>query len=192
MKWTAFRELTPLERRGMRRSKSHGMQARDQYLRKACKRLPHGDLEKHPEIRQACEIIRGYVVSNTPEEIKAWCDWKVPIIGHKDGWQRLAPFELLIQGKSYPETIFGFFDKNDNTFVPGILPLLAYKKGIEDLYTDALDDILSEEELSGITIDEVVAMCVTRGLKTNNDVVRQRVKEWDRQQPKNSPAKSHT
>jgi hypothetical protein len=191
MKWTEFRELPPLERRRRRRSKSHGMQSRLQYLSSAFKRLPHGDLEKYPDMRQAAEIICGYAFSNTPEEIKAWLDWRVDIIGHKDGWQRLVPFQLFILGKTYPSDVFGFFDE-DNRFVPGILPLLAHKRGVEDLYTDALDDILCEEDLSGKKIDEVVYMAHKRGMKCSNEVVRKRVQDWDRGKPEISSKKSHT
>ena len=164
MKWTDFRELTPEQRRECRRSRSHGFKARQRFMEKAARSLPRGDFQKHPESRHIVTLISGYANSKTPEEIGVWLNQKVDIRGHKGGWLRLAAFELLILGKEYPDTVFGFFNE-DNTFVPGLLPLMARKIGVEDIYTDPLDDILSEEIISGLTLDEVVAMAGKRGMR---------------------------
>jgi hypothetical protein len=192
MKWTKFRELSPLERRRIRQVRSQGFKARNRNFHKAVKKLPHGDLEKYPEMRQVVEMVIGYAESRTPEQIKAWLDWRMDILGHPQGFQRLAPFHLFILGKEYPADIYGFFD-DGGQFVPGLLPLLARKIGVEDLYTDPLDEIISEEDLSGKTVDEVVSMAFNRGMKScNRDLVTKRVQNWDCKNPETSPKKSHT
>jgi len=185
MKWKEFRELPPLERRRMRRSKSQGEKARDQLIKKAFRRLPDGDFEKFPEIGRAAGILSAYRTLTTYEQFIGWLKWQVPV---GDGHTRAAPAELLIIGQQYPDTMFGFFD--DGEFVPGLIPLLMR---YPCLYTDPLDDILSEEKLSGMKVDEVVAEAGKRGMKgCNNDLVRKRVEYWDREKPEISPKKSHT
>lgn len=153
------------------------MQARERFLHDSYKRLPHGDFKRFPEMLTAFAIIELFACCHRDEDVSAWFDLKVPIPG-KEG-QTCPPADLLmILGKKYPATVFGFFD-NENHFVPGLLPLLARKNAPEDFYTDPLDEILCEETLSGKTIDEVVAMAGERGMKgCNNAVVRRRVADW--------------
>ena len=185
MNWPDFRELPPLERRKCRRTRSQGVKAQWRFVEKAFRRLPYGDFDKFPDVGRAAGILMAYKNLTDYKQFVEWLNWSVPV---GNGWTRKAPTELLIIGQQYPEAIFGFFD--DANFVPGILPLLMMHPR---LYTDPLDDILSEEELSGMIVDEVVAMAHKRGMKScNNDLVRKRVQDWDRKKTEISPKKSHT
>lgn len=177
MKWATFRELAPLERRRCRRSRSHEYKARWRFIEKAFRRLPYGDFEKFPEVGRAAAILSAYRDLTDYKQFADWLNWSVPV---GDGWTRKAPTELLIIGQKYPDAIFGFFEGGE--FVPGMLPLMMlYPR----LYTDVLDDILSEDDLSGMTVDEVVARCKERGYTTNSEAVRQRIRTWDRGRVRN-------
>ena len=190
MKWSAFRELSPFERRKQRRSWSHGMLAREMFEQRACEaidRLPEADWNKHPENQDAWDLSSMYAYSQMPGELEEWFH------SHPDGADKdIAPVKLLRLGRLFPATIFGFYDDKQQ-FIPGILTRMARLRTKEEFYTDPLDEILSEENLAGKTIDEVVAKAAARGMKAcNNDLARKRVQNWDRAEPETSGKKPHT
>lgn len=183
MKWKDFRELTPEQRRECRRSRSHAFKARARFAEAAVRRLPQFDSKKFPEVGRAFAILAVYRQLTSYRQFAEWLNWSVPV---GDGWTRKAPTELLIIGQQYPDTIFGFYD--DGKFVPGLLPLMML---YPTLYTDPLDDILSEDDIARMTVGEIVAISAKRGFRTSAEVVRQRVHSWDKGERENSQQKPH-
>ena len=164
MKWDEFKRLTPLERRKLRKSKSHGEHRVNRILSNYGKPLPQGDFEKYPEVRSACLAFISYL-SNA--------------ISETDKDKAIAA--VMYFAKLYPDTFFGYIN-DDKEFVLGLIPTLGFMASRPKTYNDHLDDILSEDDLHDLTQDEVVAIAYDRGMKgCNSALLRQRVKNWDKE-----------
>jgi hypothetical protein len=154
------------------------MQTRRRQLSGPESLLPHRDLKKYPRVKQAIELLFLYANANTPEDLMSWLNLKIPIIGD-EGRCQIAAKSLLETAKEYPETFFGFYD-DQGKFIPGYISLIAHKKILRDQFTDPLDNILSMRILSGMKVDQVVALAKKQGYSTNSETVRKRVQDWDR------------
>jgi len=164
MKWDEFKRLTPLERRKLRKSKSHREHRVSRILSNYGKSLPQADFEKYPEVKSACLAYINYLTNEISETDKD-----------------KAIANVMYFAKVYPDTFFGYID-DDNKFVLGLIPILGFITSNPKTYNDHLDDILSEEDLHNLTQDEVVFLAYDRGMKgCNSALLRQRVKNWDKE-----------
>ena len=161
------------------------MKARDKYISKVAKLYPDDDLTSNSPLRRGVEMAASFSFSMSPETFSEWAKWKIDL---GDGKLHPASTVLLLIAAKFPATMLGYFNTN-GTFIPGVLPLLTAKK---DLYTDVLDEILSEDLLSGKSVDEIVALSAKRGYRSNSDTVRQRIRIWDSPAREKSRKRSHT
>lgn len=177
MKWKQFRALTPVERRLKHGKAGAYKRALARWLKEAknearFERYFSEDI--NPFLTLLGPILLGLQHADSPKEFEAWLKWHLPNPSHK-GFLISAPQALVTSIKTDPHFLLGFWNEK-REYVPGVLSAMS-----DDAYTDTVEEILSVEILSGLTIDEVVSLCARRGQKTNNDAVRQRVMNWESQ-----------
>ena len=176
MKWREFLKLSPIERR-----RSHGKEgvfkcALNRWLTEARKekRLAHY-FDRPPDDYMSLLplVLLAFRDADEPSAFKGWLDMRLPS-PTSPGYTTTAPQILLTSIKMNSHLLLGFRSEA-GAFIPGLLSSM-----VEDGYSDVLEKILSEENLVGLTLDEVVALAAKRGFMTNNAVVKQRVYDWEK------------
>jgi hypothetical protein len=170
MKWVVFRELPPEKRKALRGPKL----LRIKSSRKFVMNFPddYRESKLNDFLVTAAMAVALLNRIKTPEDLIRFFTSPIGQLPFKRR-KMCAPHIICAAIICYPKLFLGYFDKR-NEFNPGILcrPLVPE-------YSDALELILCEENLSGKRISEVVAMCYERKrMKTTNDAVRQRIRTW--------------
>jgi hypothetical protein len=176
MKWKEFRELPPTERRRRHSKESIFKRALDRWLTEARKeqRLAHYFKKSPGDYLSLLPIVLlAFREADEPGAFKGWLDMRLPNPANPEH-TTTAPQVLVTAIKTDPHLLLGFRSEA-GAFIPGLLSSMAV-----DGYSDVLEEILSEENLVGLTLDEVVALSAKRGFMTNNAVVKQRVYEWEK------------
>jgi hypothetical protein len=176
MKWTDFRELAPLERRRLQKKSGVYRRALDRWVREAKKQSrlsQYFDSQRDTFLDQVVPHLIEMHLAGAGDEWENFLTRSVPHPSFK-GIQPTSPQILVTAIKQYPHFMLGFWN-DKRKFIPGVLSALA-----DDSWTDVLEETLTTEPLSGLTVDEVVAICAERGQMTSNETVRKRVDDWDR------------
>lgn len=176
MKWKDFKKLSPIERRRRHGKEGVFKRALNRWLTEARKekRFAHYfDRPRDDYLSLLPLVLLAFRDADEPSAFKGWLDMRLPNPTNP-GYTTTAPQILVTSIKIHSHLLLGF-RSDAGAFIPGVLSSMA-----DDGYSDVLEEIFSEENLVGLTLDEVVALSAKRGFMTNNAVVKQRVYEWEK------------